>query len=305
MFFSTGFFIFASFVVFITGLAVGSFLNVVIYRLPLNASIVSPPSSCPHCGKRIKFYDNIPLLSYLVLRGKCRNCGYKISVVYPMVELLTAALFFILFIKIFYGVFFYYNINISNFALFESYLIYHAYLFIGYSIFLFILISSAFIDLFNRIIPDSLNLILIGAGFAFNIFLFGKPFLYPFLGFALGGAFFYLIALLYSIFRKKEGLGGGDIKLIAGIGSFIGIKGVFFTIFGGSVLALLAFTAIKTLRSFPVISPEIFKASKHKTTSDVFEDGRIPFGPFLSSAAFLYLLYGNFMIRLYFSIIKK
>ncbi len=297
MLFSTGFFIFVFFFIFLFGLVVGSFLNVVIYRLPLNISIIRPPSSCPHCGKKIKFYDNIPVFSYLVLRGRCRNCGYKIPIIYPMVELLTAALFSILFIKVFYRVFFYYNINIFNLGLFEGYLIYHAYLFISYSVFLFILIPVAFIDLFNRIIPDGLNFILIGSGFIFNIFLLRKPFLYPFLGFASGGAFFYVVALLYSVFRKKEGLGGGDIKLIAGIGSFIGIRGVFFTIFGGSVLALLGFIAIKTAK--------IFKAPKHKTASNISEDEKISFGPFLSLAAFLYLLYGNFIIELYLSIIKK
>ena len=284
--FSSYFFFFISLFIFFTGLSIGSFLNVVIFRLPNKSSVIYPPSSCPHCGSKIKFYDNIPVLSYIILSGKCRKCGYKISPVYPIVELLTALIFYLLFLKYFYNAYFFYKINILNIDFFKNYLWVHFNYFVMYSIFAFFLIPIAFIDLFHQIIPDILNVLLIVSGFVLNILLLHKSFLFPLYGFLGGGVFFYLIAFFYEFIKKKEGLGGGDIKLIAGIGSYIGLKGVIFTIFSGSMFALIGFFIAFVFFSY-------------------YSNKKIPFGPFLSLAAVLYTFYGPNLVNMYIGLIKK
>ena len=362
MLFTNNLFYFFSFFVFILGLVIGSFLNVVIYRLPEGKSLLFPASSCPDCKTKIKFYDNIPIVSYFLLRGKCRSCGKKISLIYPAVEFLTAVLFYLLFVKIFYKAFFYFDITPYNLLLFKNYLTYNFLLFISYSFFIFILIPISFIDFFHRIIPDSLNIMLIIAGFLFNIFLLHKSFLFPFIGFITGGLFFYLIAVFYDFIRKKEGLGGGDIKLIAGIGAFLGIKGVIFTIFAGSFFGLSGFildglylyikdrtkiisnqsnkekliqndgnynvdnhsdninnanSLAHNLSSIsnndnsdnisntnPKINLENLELNLNKADEN-FISSKIPFGPFLSMAAILYLFYGTYLINIYINFIKR
>ncbi|RZD14421.1 MAG: prepilin peptidase [Candidatus Acidulodesulfobacterium ferriphilum] len=285
LFSHNSFFLITVFLLFI-GLSIGSFLNVVIFRLPVKLSIIYPPSKCPDCGSKIKFYDNIPVLSYIILSGKCRKCGHKISPVYPMVELLTALIFYSLFIKYFYNAYFFYKINILNIDYFKDYLWARLDYFITYSIFVFILIPIAFIDLFHQIIPDILNVLTIILGFVLNILLLHKSFLFPLYGFLGAGLFFYFIAFFYEIIKKREGLGGGDIKLIAGIGSFIGLPGAIFTIFAGSVFALIGF----------FIAFIFFNSYSNK---------KIPFGPFLSLAAVLYAFYGRNLLNLYIGLIKK
>ncbi len=285
LFSQNSFFLITIFLLFI-GLSIGSFLNVVIFRLPVKLSIIYPPSKCPDCGSKIKFYDNIPVLSYIILSGKCRKCGHKISPVYPIVELLTALIFYSLFIKYFYNAYFFYKINILNIDYFKDYLWAQLDYFIAYSIFVFLLIPVAFIDLFHQIIPDILNVLTIILGFVLNILLLHKSFLFPLYGFLGAGLFFYFIAFVYEIIKKKEGLGGGDIKLIAGIGSFIGLQGAVFTIFAGSVFALIGF----------FIAFIFFNSYSNK---------KIPFGPFLSLAAVLYAFYGRNLLNLYIGLIKK
>lgn len=362
MLFTNNLFYFLSFFVFIFGLVIGSFLNVVIYRLPEGKSLLFPASSCPDCKTKIKFYDNIPIVSYFLLRGKCRSCGKKISLIYPAIEFLIAVLFYLLFVKIFYKAFFYFDITPYNLLLFKNYLTYNFLLFISYSFFIFILIPISFIDFFHRIIPDSLNIMLIIAGFLFNIFLLHKSFLFPFIGFITGGLFFYLIAVFYDLIRKKEGLGGGDIKLIAGIGAFLGIKGVIFTIFAGSFFGLSGFilgglylyiqdrtkiisnqsnkekliqndgnynsvnhsddinntnSLAHNLNSISnndnsdnisntnlKINLENLELNLNKSDEN-FISSKIPFGPFLSMAAILYLFYGNYLINIYINFIKR
>jgi leader peptidase (prepilin peptidase)/N-methyltransferase len=155
-----------------------------------------------------------------------------------------------------------------------------------YSIFAFLLIPVAFIDLFYQIIPDALNALIIISGFVLNILLLHKSFLFPLYGFLGAGLFFYFIAFFYEIIKKKEGLGGGDIKLIAGIGSYLGLKGAVFSIFLGSVFALTGF----------FIAFVFFNSYSNK---------KIPFGPFLSLAAVLYSFYGNNLVNIYIGLIKK
>ena len=205
---------FQSILVVVLGLLVGSFLNVVIHRLPRGESVVRPRSRCPHCGYSLPWYLNIPVLSYLAIRGRCLKCKASISIRYPVVELLTALLF--LAAKIRFG--------------FSGLLFIKDFPFIG------ILIAVTFIDLQHRIIPDGLSLggLVLGLGVSFfdpDIGWFGAL-----VGAVFGFGFFYGIAWFYVWRTGKMGLGGGDIKLLAMLGAYIGIKGVITTIFISSIL---------------------------------------------------------------------
>jgi leader peptidase (prepilin peptidase) / N-methyltransferase len=248
---------------FVLGAIIGSFLNVCIYRLPREESIVTPGSSCPQCKKPIAFYDNIPLFSYLILRGKCRHCGEKISARYLAVELLTALLYVTLYCR--YGL----SLELGVALLFVT-----------------ILIVISFIDLEFRIIPDILSLggLLVGAGLSF----FRMPafsYMDALWGILLGGGVLWAIASAYQLLRKREGMGGGDIKLLAMIGSFCGIKGVLFSLVSGSLLG--------TLIGIPLM------IIKHADTKYA-----LPFGPFLSFGAVLYVLAGDRFIYAFITFIS-
>ena len=202
--------------IFVLGAIIGSFLNVCIYRLPREKSIVTPRSSCPHCGAPIRFYDNIPLVSYLILRGRCRGCGATFSPRYLMVELLTAMLYVAV-----------YWVTGIGFELFVGLL------------FVSILIVISFVDLDFRIIPDVLSLggLLVGIGLAF--LRTGFSYVDALLGILVGGGVLWAIAFLYEWLRKQEGMGGGDIKLLGMIGAFCGMKGVLFSLIAGSLLGTM------------------------------------------------------------------
>ena len=199
--------LFSPLVAFLFGSMVGSFLNVCIYRLPQEKSVVFPSSRCPHCQAPIRFYDNIPLLSYLFLWGKCRRCGSPISLQYPLVELLTAGL---------------------------SLFLYLQYSLVEYCIY-FVLFASllviTFIDLKHQIIPNAISLPGIGIGFLSSFVLPRITYLDSLLGIALGGGVLYGIAMGYYLITKTEGMGMGDVKLLAMIGAFLGAKSVIITIF--------------------------------------------------------------------------
>jgi leader peptidase (prepilin peptidase)/N-methyltransferase len=173
---------------FVFGLTIGSFLNVCIYRLPLKRSIISPPSACPSCGYRIRFYDNIPVLSYLILWGRCRKCGTHISLIYPAVELATGLISMALLVK--------YNLLNANFPLFFVYLI-----------FISALICIGFIDLEHQIIPDVISIPGIIAGLFFSLVINHIPWLDSIIGIIAGGGILYLVAILFEIIVKKEGMG--------------------------------------------------------------------------------------------------
>jgi leader peptidase (prepilin peptidase) / N-methyltransferase len=247
---------------FLLGSAIGSFLNVCIYRIPREKSVINPPSACPGCNKPIRPYDNIPILGYILLGGKCRDCGTKISIRYPLVELLTAALFLILYRK--FG---------FTFELFV------------FLIFISLLIVISFIDLDFQIIPDILSIGGLVLGFLLAI---ARPLfrnmdpkfgiLDSLYGIGLGGGLLFAIAWLYQFFTKREGMGGGDIKLLGMIGAFCGIKGVIFSLISGSVLG--------TLVGIPLM-----------LTKGVGTKYAIPFGPFLSLGALIYVFIGNTLIR--------
>jgi leader peptidase (prepilin peptidase) / N-methyltransferase len=250
--------IFAYAFVFVFGAAIGSFLNVCIFRLPANASIVRPLSQCPHCHSPIRFYDNIPLISYLILKGKCRDCEEKISWRYPLVEFITAILALLLFAR------FYLTLNFLIFFIFTA-----------------VLIVITFIDLDHQIIPDVLTLPGIPIFFLLAVFVVQVPWLEAIIGLLIGGGVLLAIALVYEFITKREGMGGGDIKLLAMIGGFLGWKSLIFVLLVSSLLgAIIGIAAM-------VIKKQDMKYA-------------VPFGPFLSAAAVAYLFWGDAFMRFLF-----
>lgn len=208
------------FIFFLTGLAFGSFANVLIYRLPKKLSIIYPSSFCPLCNTTIKWYDNIPILSYFLLKGRCRYCGGKISIVYPLIELSCGVLLTLLFIK--FGFF-----SLIFFSLF------------------FILLVISVIDIKTTEIPDPLSYYLILSGIMFSTFnpLLGNEIFVRVANSLLGGIagflLFYLISYLGEKIFKKPVLGGGDVKLMSGIGCYLGVYPIFSILFVSSLLAML------------------------------------------------------------------
>ncbi len=250
-------------IIFIFGSILGSFFNVCIYRIPRNKSIISPPSSCPACERPIRFYDNVPLISYLFLKGRCRLCGNPISARYPFVELVTAVLFLLLYRR--FGL----SLDLPVQMLFVS-----------------LLVIISFIDLDFRIIPDVLSIGGVSAGM---ILSFVRPSFYwlsAIYGILVGGGILFAIALIYQLFTKREGMGGGDIKLLAMIGSFCGAWGVVFSLMAGSLLG--------TLVGLPLM---LIKGEDTKYA--------IPFGPFLSLGALIYVFAGEEIRSAFFDLISR
>ena len=243
--------------IFWMGAAIGSFLNVCIYRLPSGLSIVSPRSFCPGCKKPIRACDNIPILSYFLLGGKCRNCDAKISWRYPFVEAFTGAIAFGLFWKYGFSPIFFFHFAFSA-----------------------ALITITFIDLDHQIIPDVISLPGIGVGFLISLVGFSVTVKESIIGILIGGGSLYVVAVLYEALMKREGLGGGDVKLLAMIGAWLGWKAVLFTLFFASF-------------SGSLIGGAIMLSKK--------EGGKyaIPFGPFLALAALAYIFFGQKMIDWY------
>ncbi|WP_448584130.1 prepilin peptidase [Thermocrinis sp.] len=226
------------------GAVLGSFYNVLIYRLPRGISIVNPPSHCPKCQSPIRWYDNIPIISYILLQGKCRNCKSKIPLRYPLVEAISG----------FLAVLCYYKWGFSLSA------------FVFYAFFSTLLVLSM-IDWDTFSLPEPIMLGGVLFGFITSVFRSDFSLFDSFVG-ALSGALpFWLIYLYYTKIRKMEGLGFGDVELMAFIGSVAGIWGVISAVFLGSVIGL-AYT-------LPIII-------KHKSTGFA-----IPFGPFLALGCFL------------------
>ena len=249
------------------GLILGSFLNVCIHRLPRELSIVRPRSCCPSCNQTIAWFDNIPLVSYLLLRGNCRHCGVRIPIRYPAIEAATGLVSWLVF---------------HRFGLGPTYFVYFFY---GAS-----LLAVSVIDLEHRIIPDEISLsgIVIGLVLAaltpVVAILDGIPFLDSLIGLLVGGGSLLLLGMAYEAVRKQEGIGGGDIKLLAMIGAFTGWKGVLFTVFGGSLFASVVGITFMVVR---------------RTNGQV----PIPFGPFLSGASFVYVLAGDRLLQAYWSML--
>jgi len=262
---------------FILGAIIGSFLNVCIFRIPREKSIVRPGSSCPGCGTPIRFYDNIPLISYIALRGRCRRCGETISIRYPAVEMLTA-LFFA-------GIAWRFGLSVEAAAA---------------CVFTCVLIVISFIDLEFQIIPDIFSLGGLVLGMLLSLVrpapFFGQEMMVPFgslpailqslLGVILGGGILYAIAKIYELVRKAEGMGGGDIKLLAMIGAFCGITGVIFSLVAGSIIGALVGLPLMLVKG---------KDTKYA----------VPFGPFLSLGALLYVFAGDRLMDGLFSVLYR
>ncbi|MBI4654853.1 MAG: prepilin peptidase [Nitrospirae bacterium] len=254
-------------IVFIFGAIIGSFLNVCIYRIPKGLSIIKPSSYCPSCEKPIRFYDNIPIISYIGLRGRCRSCGSKVSINYLFVEFINAILYVAVVWK------------------FGDYFLPYM---LGYFLFVSSLIVITFIDFEYQIIPDRITLpgilisLILGSTVLpdpfFRSELLGfKPSL---IGILAGGGVFYLVAVLGKAAFKKEAMGGGDIKMMAMVGGFLGWKGVLLTTFLGSLLGSIVGI--------------ILIAVKGKGFGS-----KIPFGPYLAIGSVLSLFFGQEFLMWY------
>jgi leader peptidase (prepilin peptidase) / N-methyltransferase len=206
------------------GMAVGSFLNVCIHRLPLRESLAHPASRCPRCRTPLKPYDNIPVVSYLILRGRCRACGAPISLQYPIVELLTGIVF------------------LSAYLLFDPPLLFQRLMFACAMIVLFV------IDLEHRILPDVITLPGIVIGFLFSFFM-PPGWVASLIGLLIGGGSLWLLGEVYFRVRHEEGMGFGDVKMLAMIGAFLGWKLMLLTLvlssFLGSAIGLAMIAAKK------------------------------------------------------------
>ena len=249
-------------IAFVFGACIGSFLNVCIYRIPAGTSIVRPPSSCPRCKNEIAFYDNIPILSWLLLLGKCRACGAPIAVRYPLVELMTGL--FAAACIVFFGPTWH---ALAAFA------------------FIAVLIVVAFIDLDHRIIPDAISLPGIPIFFIAAIAATDLTWQSSVVGVLAGGGSLFAVAWGYQTITGREGMGGGDIKLLAMIGAFIGWRGILFTLFAAS--------AIGTLIGIVAM----IRSGKGMKLA-------IPFGPFLALGAVLYLFFGVPIFHWYFGMLR-
>jgi leader peptidase (prepilin peptidase)/N-methyltransferase len=243
--------------VFLMGAVVGSFLNVCIHRIPIGVSLVSPPSSCPACGSRIRFYDNVPVLSYVFLRGRCRACGAGIPFKYPAVEAMG---------------------GISALALYLRFGL-SAELFVHFA-FISSLIVVTFIDLRHRIIPDVISIPGIAAGVAAS-FITASPGVFGSLaGAALGGGILLAVAWAYALATGVDGMGGGDVKLLAMIGAFTGWRGVIVSLFLGSFLGAVIGVVL------------MLALGKDRRYA-------IPFGPFLAAGAAFHVFSGPEVIGWY------
>ena len=245
---------------FLIGLAIGSFLNVCIFRIPLKQSIVFPASRCMTCGKHLKPYHNIPVVSWLVLRGRCAFCGTSISARYPAVELLTGIVFAL------------HGLVIELDALLLVRLVFAA-----------VLIVLAFIDIDHRILPDSMTLTGIPLGVIASIWL--PPGLRDSLiGIAVGGGILWLIAEGYYRWRKVEGMGFGDVKMLAMIGAVLGWRAVIVTLVLASCSGALVGVAM------------LSRAQKGPADGMKYA---LPFGTFLSAGAIVASLVGERIVTWY------
>ncbi len=247
-------------VAFVFGTVVGSFLNVCIYRLPRGLSIVRPGSKCPHCGEPIRAYDNIPVLSYILLRGRCRKCKGRISLRYPLVEALNGALYALL---------------MWRFGLTPEAII--------FMLFCSAAVVITFIDLDFQIIPDVITLpgtvlaLVTGSLVLPDVFDRTIPLgpVNSIIGAALGFGLFYFIAVV-----SKGGMGGGDIKMMAMVGAVVGWKGVLLTTFVASLVG-----------SVVGIGLMVFKGAARKA--------KVPFGPFLALGFVISILFGQEILIAY------
>jgi len=242
---------------FLLGMMVGSFLNVCIYRIPAGKSIVYPPSGCPLCGHQIRWYENIPVLSWLAPRGRCSGCKAPISIQYPLVELLTGFLFLMSYIE--------WNLSIDL-------------LFI--LIYLALLIVIAGIDIKSQIVPHVLTIPGMVCGLIYAYLAPERSLLYAVSGLFIGGGMLLMVIVAFYLVTKKIGMGGGDVMILAMIGSYIGPTKLAPVLFIASVGGILFFFAMRLFsgkrRIAGSITADDIKGSEHDL------DRVIYFGPFLA-----------------------
>ncbi len=257
-----------SIIAFVFGLSFGSFLNVIVYRLPQNLSLAAPPSSCPSCKTNLGFMDLIPLFSYIILKGRCRYCSEKISIRYPLVELVTGLLFAAVI----------YNFGFSVTGLF-------------YLSLLFILFAVSLIDFEHRIVPNTLVAAGLAAGLLLLLPLLADLFvpvpkyllidhalLDALLGFALGGGLMLIIILV-----SRGGMGAGDMKLMAMIGLFVGLRGVAVVLLTGFILGALV-----------GVTMMIAGSATRKTA--------LPFAPYLAAGTVIEVFWGSMLWHWYINL---
>ena len=294
---------------FAFGLIFGSFLNVCIYRMPRGLSVVSPGSACPHCGKEIRFYDNIPVLSWIILRGRCRQCSAKITARYALVEILTGGLFLLCY---------------WHFALTLAML--------KCAVLGFLLLGLIFTDAETHLLPDKLTLTGLAAGLVFSVFVPVSDLLSMVLpgvvqlpvssdlswrvfslfdsalGAAIGASFLYGVGVVYLRWRGVEGMGFGDVKLMAMIGSFVGLRLTILTILtasiAGSFFGLWTVFAVwikRTQRRRHVFHESGSAARRHAWASAMVALRRhqMPFGVFLGSMGLMAFFFGQQFLHWY------
>jgi leader peptidase (prepilin peptidase)/N-methyltransferase len=294
--------------IFFLGLAFGSFLNVCIYRLPLGLSVVKPRSACPGCARPIAFYDNIPGFSWLILRGRCRQCKTKISPRYLLVELLTGVLFL--------ACYWYFGLTFAT---------------LKYCTFAFLLLGLIFTDAETKLLPDKMTLPGLVLGLLFSLVVpvndlasqlvpmaVNLPFsgelvarllslLDSLLGAAVGASFIYGAGAIYLRWRGAEGMGFGDVKLMAMVGAFLGIKLTVFTIFtaslAGSLFGLTTVLVVWMKRTHRFMrrlaNAQAARRRGWQSAQMVYRHYQMPFGVFLGSMALLSFFFGNQFLRWY------
>lgn len=299
--------------IFAMGLAFGSFLNVCVYRLPRDLSPILPSSKCPHCNAEIRFYDNVPVLSWLLLGGRCRNCQAHITPRYLIVELLTGALFL--------ACYAHFGFTLAT---------------LKYCAFGFLLLGLIFTDAETHLLPDKMTLPGLAVGIVFSVFvpvndvasqLLNGVLNLPvsddilwrilslcdsLLGAAIGAAFIYGAGAIYLRARGVEGMGFGDVKLMAMVGAFLGLKLTILTIFAasisGSLFGLSTVLSVWMKRTRRRIVR--FHESAHEARRRAWESARIalrfhqmPFGVFLGGMAILAFFYGDEFLRWYWRLL--
>ncbi|MDJ0762415.1 MAG: prepilin peptidase [Myxococcota bacterium] len=266
----------------------GSFANVVIVRWPLGLSVVRPGSHCTACKQPIRFYDNVPIISYFLLKGKCRHCGTRFSFRYVLVEISMALL----------------SVAVLQMTLLSNppgFLFGLTEYFIWFA-FIWALFTAGAIDLETFLLPDAITLPGIGVGLLVNIFVLKNGWIDPLTGAA--GSYAVLSLLFvhgYKLLTGKNGMGEGDPKFLAMIGAFLGVRGAGFSLFAGAFQGLLIGSLLVLYRRKNPGQPdlEISDGDDATEVDSRFRKARVPFGPFLALGAIEYFFFGDYLIQQY------